>query len=214
MNKLRILAGILAFGSIWGLSESYIGSALSDAGFPSGSIMTGVFALSFLLITRLIYKQPGMQLGMGIVAGSLKLFNPLMTGCYLCSGIAIMAEGMVFESVCLLFSNDLKELKSVNLQISLGIITGYLMFITGNIVTQIITPLVQGFNFYMTDLAIFMPRILARGILPAIMGAAIVPLLSLSIKIEFKLKDTVYYPTTIGIFLLSWLIVVGNFLLS
>jgi hypothetical protein len=214
MNKLRILAGILAFGSIWGLSESYIGSALNNAGVPSGSIMTGIFALSFLLLTRIIYKQPGMQLGMGVVAGSLKIFNPLVTGCHLCSGIAIIAEGAVFESVWFFISNDLKELKSVNIQISLGIITAYLMFITGNIVTQILTPVIQGLNFYLEDLIIFLPRILARGILPAIIGAAIVPLLSLSTKIEFKLKDTIYYPSTIGIFFLCWLIVVGNFFLA
>jgi hypothetical protein len=214
MNKLRILTGILAFGSLWGLSESYIGSTLNDIGLPSGSLMTGIFALSFLLLTRIIYKQPGMQLGMGLVAGTLKLFNPLVTGCHLCSGIAIISEGLIFESIWIFVSNDLNQLKSFNNQISLGIITASLMFIVGNIITQILTPIVQGFNFYIDDLIIFLPRILASSILPAIIGAVISPLLSLSTKIEFKFKDAIYYPSTFGIFFLCWLIVIGNFILA
>jgi len=214
MNKLRLLAGILAFGSLWGVTESYIGSALDNAGLPSGSIMTGVFAMTFLLISRLTFKQVGMQLGMGVVAGSLKLFNPFVAGCHLCSGIAIMVEGAVFEAIWFFISRDLKELKSINIQLSLGIISAYFMFIVGNIVTQILTPIVQGLGFYLGDLIVFLPRILARGILPALIGAAIVPIIVLSLKMDIKLKDTLYYPTALGISLICWFIVIGNWFLA
>jgi hypothetical protein len=210
MNKLRLLAGILAFGSLWGVTESYIGSALDNAGLPSGSIMTGFFAMSFLLLSRLYFKQAGMQLGMGVVAGSLKLFNPFVAGCHLCSGIAIMIEGAVFESIWYFISRDLKELKSINIQVSLGIISAYSMFIFGNIATQILTPVVQGYGFFLEDLIVFLPRILARGILPALIGAAIVPIIVLSLKMDIKLKDRLYYPTTLGISLICWFIVIGN----
>ena len=214
MNKFRLLAGILAFGSLWGVTESYIGSALDNAGLPSGSIMTGVFAMTFLLISRLTFKQIGMQLGMGVVAGSLKLFNPFVAGCHLCSGIAIMVEGAVFEAIWFFISRDLKELKSINIQLSLGIISAYFMFIVGNIVTQILTPIVQGLGFYLGDLIVFLPRILARGILPALIGAAIVPIIVLSLKMDIKLKDTLYYPTALGISLICWFIVIGNWFLA
>ena len=48
MNRIKILVGILLFGSLWGFSEVIIGSAISDIGLPTGAIMTGVFALFFL----------------------------------------------------------------------------------------------------------------------------------------------------------------------
>jgi len=214
MNKLRLLAGILAFGSLWGVTESYIGSALDNAGLPSGSIMTGVFAMTFLLLSRLYFKQAGMQLGMGVVAGSLKLFNPFVAGCHLCSGIAIMIEGAVFEAIWYFISRDLKELKSINIQVSLGIISAYSMFIFGNIATQILTPVVQGIGFYLNDLIVFLPRILASGILPALIGAVFVPIIILSLKIDIKLKDKLYYPTTLGISLICWFIVIGNWFLA
>ena len=97
MNK-RLIVGIILFGSLWGFSEVIIGSTIADAGVPSGGIMTGFFAIPFLVFSRLMYRKPGMQLGMGLVAGSLRIFNPFI-GCHVCSAIAIMAEGALFLSL-------------------------------------------------------------------------------------------------------------------
>ena len=97
MNK-RLIAGILVFGSLWGFSEVIIGTGLQNAGLPYGAIMTGGFALSFLVLSRMIFRQPGMQIGMGLVAGGLRVFNPFI-GCHLCSAIAIMAEAAIFEVI-------------------------------------------------------------------------------------------------------------------
>ena len=66
-----LLAGIIVFGSIWGFSEVILGSLIAEAGYPSGGLMTGFFAIPILVLTRMIFKQPGMQLGMGLIAGSL-----------------------------------------------------------------------------------------------------------------------------------------------
>jgi hypothetical protein len=88
------------------------------------------------------------------------------------------------------------------------------MFIFGNIATQILTPVVQGIGFYLNDLIVFLPRILARGILPALIGAVFVPIIILSLKIDIKLKDKLYYPTTLGISLICWFIVIGNWFLA
>jgi len=210
MKKLRLILGILAFGSLWGITESYIGPALTDLGLPSGGIMTAVFAMSFLLLSRITFRKPGMQLGMGLVAGSLKLFNPLVAGCHLCSGIAIMAEALVFEIIFYLLSKNLDELKSRNIQLSLGIITTYSMYIVGNIITQVMTPIVQGYTFFLNDLIVFMPRILSRGLIPAIIGAIMIPIITQSLKLDIKLKDRLYYPSTISISLICWFIVIGS----
>jgi hypothetical protein len=160
MNKLKLLAGILVFGSLWGFSEVIIGSSIQDAGLPTGAIMTGVFVLSFLVLSRMIYRQPGMQVGMGLVAGGLRLFNPFV-GCHLCSAIAIMAEGLIFEIIWYKISPDFSELKDVVTQGSMGIISAYLIYIGGYIVTQILTPIAAGASFYVENLIVFMPRILS-----------------------------------------------------
>ena len=111
MEKMKLLAGILVFGSLWGFSECIVGSVLRDANLPAGAIMTAVFAVGFMTMSRMLYRQRGMQLGMGLVAGTLRLFNPF-GGCFICSAIAIMAEGMIFELVWCRLSLDLRDLKT------------------------------------------------------------------------------------------------------
>ncbi|KYK24418.1 hypothetical protein AYK24_06290 [Thermoplasmatales archaeon SG8-52-4] len=209
MKNIKALAGILLFGSLWGFSEVIIGSAIQDIGLPSGIIMTGVFAIAFLVVSRIIYRQPGMQFGMGLVAGGLRLFNPFI-GCHLCSAIAIMAEGAIFELIWYKISFDFSELKSNIMKSSMGIISAYFLYIGGYIVTQILTPIAAGANFYIENLIVFMPRILSSGLFAAIIGGAILPIVFLAKDIKITLKDRIYYPTTIGITILCWFIVVGN----
>lgn len=209
MKNLKIFVGILLFGSLWGFSEVIIGSAISDIGLPSGMIMTGVFAIIFLVLSRTIYRQPGMQFGMGLVAGSLRLFNPFM-GCHLCSAIAIMAEGAIFELIWYKISFDFNELKSLIMKSSMGIISAYFIYIGGYIVTQILTPITAGANFYIENLIVFMPRILSSGLFAAIIGGAVLPIVLMAKDLKITLKDRLYYPTTIGISILCWFIVIGN----
>jgi hypothetical protein len=209
MKNVKILAGILLFGSLWGFSEVIIGSTISDIGLPSGVIMTGVFAIMFLVLSRTFYRQPGMQFGMGLVAGSLRLFNPFV-GCHLCSAIAIMAEGAIFELIWYKISFDFNELKSVVMNGSIGIISAYFIYIGGYIVTQILTPIAAGANFYIENLIVFMPRILSSGLFAAIIGGAILPIVLMAKDIKVTLNDRLYYPTTIGISILCWFIVIGN----
>ncbi|KYK30625.1 MAG: hypothetical protein AYK22_03325 [Thermoplasmatales archaeon SG8-52-3] len=214
MKNLKLLAGILVFGSLWGFSECIIGSGLSEFGLPTGAIMTGFFAITFLVISRMTYRQPGMQLGMGLVAGALRLFNPFV-GCHLCSALAIMAEGAIFEVIWYKISLDLTEIKPLTMQISMGIISAYFVYIGGYIITQIFTPIVSGSGFFIENLITFMPNILSSGLLSALIGAFVLPVILLTKKIDLRLKDRLYYPTTIGISVFCWLFVVGNwFLLS
>jgi hypothetical protein len=212
MNKKKTLAGLVLFGSLWGFSECIIGTRLGDMGLPPGMIMTGLFALSFLALTRMIYRQPGMQLGTGILAGTLRLFNPFV-GCHICSAIAIMAEGVIFELIWYKFSFDTSEFRNYTIQGSMGIISGYSVFIGGYIVTQILTPIVGGTGFFVENLVMFMPRILAAGLLPALIGGVIVPTMLLLKKVDFSIRDQLYYPATASVTALCWFIVIGNWLL-
>lgn len=209
MYKKRLLAGIILFGSLWGFSEVILGSMIADAGLPAGGIMTGLFVLPILILSRMIYKQPGMQLGMGLVGGLLRVFNPFV-GCHICSAIAIMAEGALFELIFTKISFDFNELKSITNQSSIGIFSAYVIFVGGYIVTQILTPAIAGSGFYLENLIVFLPRILASGIVPALIAAFTVPIILSVKKLDISIKDKFYYPTTIGISLFCWIFVIGS----
>jgi len=207
MDKKRLFAGIILFGSLWGFSEVIIGSMISEAGFPSGELMTGFFAVPLLILSRFIYKRPGIQFGMGLVAGTLRIFNPFI-GCQICSAIAIMAEGALFELIFTGFSIDLEDLKSLTMQSSIGVFSAYVIFVGGYIVTQILTPIVAGSGFYFENLIVFMPRILSAGILPALIATFSVPLIISVKKLDISIKDKIYYPTTMGISICCWIAVI------
>jgi hypothetical protein len=212
MDKKRLFVGIILFGSLWGFSEVILGSMIADAGFPSGGLMAGFFAIPILIFSRMIYKQPGMQLGMGFVAGTLRIFNPFV-GCQICSAISIMAEGALFELIFTLISTDFKELKNLTMQSSIGVFSAYIIFVGGYIVTQILTPIVAGAGFYLENLIVFIPRIFASGIIPALIAAFTVPLVISVKKLDISIQDKIYYPTTVGISLFCWIFVIGSWAL-
>ncbi|MFO8077495.1 MAG: hypothetical protein R6U21_02480 [Thermoplasmatota archaeon] len=209
---MKFFAGMLVFGSLWGFSECIIGPMFSEAGLPSGMIMTGFFALVFMVLSRRLYPRYGMQAGMGLVAGSLRMINPF-GGCHLCSALAIMAEGMLFELI--FYSTTTFEFKNLNTwtnKIGLGIFSGYIIYVGGYIITQILTPLTYG-QFYLSNLISMMPQYLARGLPVAFIGAITIPF-ALSInKMKLNLKDPWYYPTTLGISAFCWIFVIYNWLI-
>jgi len=213
MKHMKYLIGIILFGSLWGFSESIIGPFFSDYGLPSGLIMTGFFALTLMVLSRRLYPIYGMQAGMGLVAGSLRMFNPL-GGCHLCSALAIVAEGLLFELLWYSTTKyDFRKLNSITQKISLGIVTGYGVYVGGYIITQILTPLSFG-QFYLNNLLSMVPQYLARGLPAALIGGFMIPVILVSLQhapLRQHLNNTWYYPTSIGVSVLCWIIVLGNF---
>jgi hypothetical protein len=211
MNKTKLFAGIIVFGSIWGFSECIFGSALHNAQLPAGAIMTGLFAVGLMVMSRILYKQRGMQFSMAIIAGVLRFLSPFGSnlGFFICSAIAIMAEGVIFELIWYRFSLDLKELKPLRISGSMGIITAYCCYVGGFIVTQILTPVLSSASFYIQNLIVFIPQMLGTGLIAALIGGVVVPATLLLKKIDLKIKDRLYYPTAIGISALCWLIVIS-----
>jgi hypothetical protein len=208
-TNLRILALIIFFGSLWGFSEIFIGSFLADQNLPYGIIMTGFFAMIFLTMSRVIYNHKGMQLGIGLTAGALKYFNPFI-GCNVCSAIAIMAEGLIFELIWNYFIKyDFSKIDSIKLKISFGIFTSYTVYVFGYIITQILTPMIYS-SFYIENLISFIPQILSKGLLAGFLGIISITLAIYISNIKIQLKDIIYYPTTIGVSSICWFIVLTN----
>jgi hypothetical protein len=212
MKNLKFIAGIIVFGSLWGCAECIIGSLLRDISLPAGAIMTGIFAIGLMTISRVSFRQPGMQTGIGLVAGALRLFNPF-GGCFICSAIAIMTEGLLFDLIWTGFSLDLKKPQTLTIQTSLGICSAYMVYIGGYIVTQILTPVFSSAGFYIENLIVFIPQILASGLLAALIGVVIVPTVFTLKKLDITVKDRVYYPVTMGVSALCWIIVITNTIL-
>jgi hypothetical protein len=209
---MKIIAGIIMFGSLWGFTECIIGSLLRDVNLPAGAIMTGIFAIGLMTISRVSFRQSGMQAGMGLVAGALRFFNPF-GGCFICSAIAIMAEGLLFDLIWTGFSLDLKKPQTLTIQASFGICSAYIVYVGGYIVTQIMTPLFSSAGFYIENLIVFIPQILASGLLAAFLGVVTVPVVFTLKKFDITIKDRAYYPITMGVSALCWIIVIINTIL-
>jgi hypothetical protein len=212
MIDRKFILGIIVFGSLWGFSECIIGSVLRDFNLPAGAIMTGVFAIGLMTLSRTTFRQPGMQTGIGLVAGGLRLFNPF-GGCFICSAIAIMTEGLLFDLIWTGFSLDQKTTQTLTTQISLGITASYLVYVGGYIVTQILTPVFSLAGFYLENLIVFIPQILASGLLAALLGVATVPAVFTLKKYNITLQDRLYYPVTIGVSAFCWVFVIVNTIL-
>ena len=209
MIDRKFIAGIIVFGSLWGFAECIIGSLLRDINLPAGAIMTGVFAIGLMTLSRTTFRQPGMQTGIGLVAGALRFFNPF-GGCFICSAIAIMAEGILFDLIWTGFSLDKKKDYSLTIQTSLGITSSYLVYVGGYIITQILTPVFSSAGFYLENLIVFIPQILASGLLAALLGAVTVSAVFILKKLDIALKDRLYYPVTLGVSAFCWVFVVLN----
>lgn len=206
MDK-KMIAGIVLFGSIWGMLECILGDFLRDNDLPAGALMTGIVALTIMSYTRMVFRKRGMQISMAGIASILRLTNPF-TGCLICSAIAILMEGAVFE---ILWYNlfDLREMKKIDMM-GLGVITSYICYVFGFITTQILTPLLAK-SFNANDIIVFLPHIMARGLPAAILGGVSLPLVSYARSYDIRrLRSSLYYPTTVSIALLCWIIAMIN----
>lgn len=209
MNKnLRLIAGIVLFGSIWGLLECALGDALHSTSLPAGSIMTGLVGFGLMAATRVMYRQPGMQLGMGALAGALKYMHPV-GGCMLCSAIAIAIEGMVFEMLWRSPRLRMDKLQSMSMRVGMGVISGYSMYAVGYISTQMLTPIVSGGPLVVADVAALLPRTLSHATLAGLLAGATLPaLLAISADLSNRIaaiRREVYYPAASLISVLCWM---------
>jgi hypothetical protein len=217
-DKYRILMGIVLFGSIWGMLECVLGSLRLPDGFgafPMGAVLGGFFGIGIMAYTRRVYGVMWMQLGMGLVAGFLRFWAPIGT-CVVCSALAIVAESLVFE---ILFNRPMLSIRelaradrrgAMTLLASLGIVAGYSIYVTGYIFTQIMTPLVTGSGFVLSDFASVLPLILGRGFFAALCGAFALPLFVLVRSIDVDVANVGkidYYVTGLAGAVICWSIV-------
>jgi len=210
MNRYRMLMGIVVFGTVWGLLECLIGGVPQGSGamahFPTGAFLAGFVGVGLMAGTRRIFGVPGMQLGMALVAGLLRFFAPIGT-VVICSALAIAAEGIVFEIILLAPALNLSKLRRPLPLMSLGVIIGYSVYVTGYIFTHVTTPLVTGEAFVAADLMSVLPLGLGRGFFAAVAAGIAMPIVVLSRSLHIDVERVArehYYPISTIVTVFCW----------
>ncbi len=215
MDKYRVLAGIVLFGSLWGMTECLLGE-FAPAGFPAGAFLGGFIGLGLMLLTRRLYNVMWMQLGMAIVAGALRFWAPVGT-CVICSALAIMAEGMVFE---LIFNrpvfdiNRSSSMRSAKTLAMVGVIAGFTIYVVGYMFTQIFTPILTTGTFSTSNFISVLPIIIGSGFFAAVFGGITTPLAVLAKQLYvnvMSVRKEHYYAAAAGISTFCWALVFAFF---
>ena len=216
--NLRLLLGMLAFGSIWGLLECVLGSVRFGGTFaflPMGAILGGFVGLGLMAYTRKMFNVMGMQLGMGIIAGLLRFWSPIGT-CVICSALAIVFEAVIFELIfnwkaLSIVKTTVKSQVSIPMLIPLGIISGYTIYVSGYMFTQIFTPIISAGSFVLSDFLNVLPLIFGKGFFAAIFGGLALPL-AVSVNVPttnvFEITKKPYYITMTFISVICWFSVI------
>lgn len=88
------LIWILLFGSLWGLSEAFVGGLLYSADIAQASVYLGAWALLLLAAARKMVNVPGTSVLIGSVAVLFRLVN---TGFFICHLGGIFLLGAAFD---------------------------------------------------------------------------------------------------------------------
>ena len=104
-SLVRVLIGILVFGSIWGLLEATLGGFFNLVIFPNKGAIMGGIGMAIMGAALAIYRKPAMLPGIGIVAASFKwlnswlLFVPISAVHIINPAMAIFLESLAFSLV-------------------------------------------------------------------------------------------------------------------
>jgi len=96
-KTFNFIAGILFFGSLWGLSEASFGGWLYSEGIPHASIYLSAVALIILAASKFFFKLRWTGTLIGLVAMFFKLVNVPFFACHL---LAILLLGTGFDIAC------------------------------------------------------------------------------------------------------------------
>jgi hypothetical protein len=127
---LRVVIGIVVFGSIWGLVEATLGGALHLVHFTYKGAITGGIAMSIMAAFVVIYRRPKLVFWLGVIAA---LFKPLSAVIYgqpvfapfvVNPASAILLEALGFTLVVSLLFKGFES--SIKTRIAAGISAGYL----------------------------------------------------------------------------------------
>jgi len=113
-SVVRLIIGILVFGSIWGFFEATLGGFLNMIIFPNKGAIMGGIGMAIMGAALAVYRKPAMLPGIGIVAASFKwlnswlLFVPISAVYIINPATAIFLESLAF---CLVVAFLMKRIE-------------------------------------------------------------------------------------------------------
>jgi len=112
---IKVIIGILVFGSIWGFFEATLGGFLNLIIFPNKGAIMGGIGMAIMGVALAIYRKPAMLPGIGIVAASFKLLNvgllfvPISAIYIINPAMAIIMESMAFTLVMVFLMDRMEK---------------------------------------------------------------------------------------------------------
>jgi len=112
---VRLIIGVLVFGSIWGFLEATLGGFLNLIIFPNKGAIMGGLGMAIMGTALAIYRKPAMLPGIGIVAASFKwlnawlLFVPASAVQIINPAMAIIFEALAFSLVVAFLMNRMAK---------------------------------------------------------------------------------------------------------
>lgn len=101
--KRSVILGILFFGSLWGVSEVFLGEWLYASGFRHPSVPLNVLGLGILAAARACLPRKGTSLAIGCCAALYKLTAMSLgvagTPFFLCHLLGIASLGAAYDAV-------------------------------------------------------------------------------------------------------------------
>jgi len=209
---LRVVIGILVFGSIWGLVEATLGGALHLIHFTYKGAITGGIGMAIMATFVVMYRQPKLAFLLAVIAA---LFKPLSAVIYgqpifapfvVNPASAILLEGLAFSLVVSLLFKGFES--SIKTRIGAGVAAGYLSIILYGVIAS-----AAGMGVWASwGLAERASSVLANGTGLAIVGTCLLllgHLVSMRLRPKFwqfsDLKPKAFYASTIAITAFCWI---------
>jgi hypothetical protein len=124
-RRAGILTVIIA-GSLWGLSEIFLGDVFYMFHIPMRAAALTAVGLAVLVTSRMLYDRPGTSIAAGLLAGALRCLVPKL---YICHFVAIGLEAAAFDmSWTVLRAGQKNSVKRAWLASAMGAYTGFLAF--------------------------------------------------------------------------------------
>ena len=209
---LRVVIGILVFGSVWGLVEATLGGALHLIHFTYKGAITGGIGMAIMATFVVMYRQPKFAFCIAVIAA---LFKPLSAVIYgqpifapfvVNPASAILLEGLAFSLVASLLFKGFES--SIKTRIGAGVAAGYLSIILYGVIAS-----AAGMGIWASwGLAERASSVLANGTGLAIVGTCLLllgHLVSMRLRPKFwqfsDLKPRAFYASTIAITAFCWI---------
>ena len=209
---LRLVIGILVFGSVWGLVEATLGGALHLIHFTYKGAITAGIGMSIMATFVVIYRQPRLVFFIAAIAAMFKPLSALIYGQPVFAPFvvnpasAILLEGLAFSLVVSLLYKGFES--SIKTRIGVGVAAGYLSIALYGVIAS-----AAGMGIWASwGLAERASSVLANGTGLAIVGTCLLLLGHLvSMRLRPKLwqfsdlKPKAFYASTIAITAFCWI---------